>query len=55
MSRGFSPVAVWGLLIAVVFLVAGSRACGLQLLWLMDLIALKHAGSPWTRDRTGVR
>ena len=32
----------------------GSRACRLQQLWCMGLVALWHVGSSWIRDRTRV-
>ena len=34
--------------------ILGSRACRLQQLWCMGLVALWHVGSSWTRDRTHV-
>ena len=56
----FSSCGEWGLLFVVVrgvFLVLehGLWAwAGLQYLWRMGLVALRHIGSSWTRDRTCV-
>ena len=53
-SRGYSLVAVRGFLAAVasVALVGGSRMQAQELLYL-GLVAPRHVGSFWTKDRTG--
>ena len=55
-SRGGSLVAVLALLNAAASLVVdpGVSAHRLQQLWHMGLAALRHVGSPQTRERTGV-
>ena len=55
-SGGCSLWGVCGLLIGVASLVEGmgSRMCGLQWLWHMGLVAWRHVGSSWTRDRMHV-
>ena len=50
-SRGYSPVAVWWLLLLRSM---GSRAHGLQWLWGTDSVAPWHVGSSRARDRTCV-
>ena len=53
-SRGYSIVAVRGFLavMASVTLVGGSRMQAQELLFL-GLVAPRHVGSFWTKDRTG--
>ena len=53
---GHRLVAVRRLLIAMFLFLrsTGSRAHGLQKLWLMDSVAVWHVGSPRTRDQTHV-
>ena len=55
-SRGGSLVAVLALLTVEASLVVdpGLSAHRLQQLWCMGLAALRHVGSPQTRERTSV-
>ena len=55
-SKGYSPLRCTGFsLLWLLFLQSmGSRALGLQQLWLMNLVARRHMESSQTQDQTGV-
>ena len=50
-TQVFSAYGEWGLLLLQS---PGSRACGLQQLWRMDLVALLNVESSWTKGQTRV-